>query len=403
MTIRFLLLNAFAVGGTVRAVFNQAGALADAGHDVEIVSVHRHRPTPALPLHPEVRLRALVDATDTVPWGQRYVEAWLGRRPSGLVPGTEVRYGRFSRLTDRRITRYLRSLDGGVLITTRPALNLLSARFTPASVVTVGQEHLHHGHHKPALAQQIDLWYRRLDAVSVLTDADRKIYAARLNGSGVRVEKIPNPLPDSIPQRSTLDRPLIVSAGRLVKAKGFADLIRAFAPLAREHPDWQLRIYGSGAEHHRLRALINESHLYNHVYLMGSSPHLETELAKASVFALASRHEGFGMVLAEAMSHGVPPVSFDCPNGPREIITSDDDGFLVPLGDTTALTKTLRHLIEDPRTRKAMGDAAALSALRYHPGRIRAHWEALLDSLTAAKEQAPKARLDPVPTRPYTP
>lgn len=385
MNIRFLLLNAYAVGGTVRTVVNQANALAGAGHRVEIISVHRHRATPVFQLHPDVHLRALVDATSTVPWGLRHIEAWQAARPSALVEPTEVRYDRFNRLTDRRIVRYLRSLDGGILVTTRPALNLLSARFTPANVVTIGQEHLHYTHHKAALAAQIDHWYQRLDAVTTLTEADRRTYASRLGLSTVRVEHIPNPLPAATADRSTLDRPLVLGAGRLVKSKGFDTLIEAFAPIVRDHPDWRLRIYGSGPERDGLRALIHERHLYNHVYLMGSTPHLEEELAKASVFALASRHEGFGMVLSEAMSHGVPPVSFDCPHGPREIITGDD-GLLITPGDTAALTKGLTLLIERPDVRRAMGEHALTSSSRYAPDRIRTRWEALFAELTAAKQ-----------------
>ncbi|MET8690375.1 glycosyltransferase family 4 protein [Streptomyces sp. NPDC004732] len=394
MKIRFLLLNAYAVGGTVRTVVNQANALAAAGHEVEIASVHRHRAAPAFPLHHGIRLHALTDTTVTGPWGRRHVEAWQRRRPSELIPRAEVKFTRFSRLTDHRITRYLRSLNDGVLITTRPGLNILSARFAPPTVLRIGQEHLHYERHKPALTQQIDLWYPRLDALTVLTEADRQTYAARLPGAQVRIERIPNPLPDATPARSSLDRPLVVSAGRLVKAKGFDTLIEAFARVARAHPDWQLRIYGSGPERDRLRTLIHERHLYNHVYLMGSTPYLEAELAKASLFALASRHEGFGMVLAEAMSHGVPPVSFDCPQGPREIITGGQDGLLIAPGNAVALAEALALLIEHPELREKLGESAALAARRYAPGRIREQWEALFaelggpGGLTAARSGA---------------
>ncbi|MGW8374927.1 glycosyltransferase [Streptomyces sp. ODS28] len=180
-----------------------------------------------------------------------------------------------------------------------------------------------------------------------------------------------------------------MSAGRLVKAKGFATLIEAFAPLTETHPEWRLRIYGAGPDRDRLRALIHERHLYNHVYLMGNTCELDAELSKASVFALASRHEGFGMVLAEAQSHGVPPVAFDCPNGPREIITDGEDGLLVPLGDRAGLGRALGWLVEDPALRRAMGDRAHESAHRFRPCRIRARWERLLGELAAAKTGVP--------------
>ncbi|GAA2062954.1 hypothetical protein GCM10009801_06460 [Streptomyces albiaxialis] len=376
MRVRFLLLNAYAVGGTVRTVVNQANALAAAGHEVEVTSVRRHRAEPRFALHPDVRLRALVD--DTALTART---AWLAACPSVLTTRADGKYDRFSLLSDRRLVRYLRGLDGGVLIATRPALNLLAARFTAPGVLRVGQEHLHYGHHRPALARQIDRWYRRLDAVTVLTAADRRTYEERLAGSGVRVERIPNPLPDTEPPRSALDRPLILSAGRLVRTKGFDTLIRAFAPIAEHHPDWRLRIYGAGPERDRLRGLIHRLHLYNHVHLMGITPHLEREMAKASVFALASRHEGFGMVLAEAMSHGVPPVSFDCPLGPREIITGGAGLLVSPPGDTEALTKALGLLVERPDARRALGARARTAARRYSTERVRAHWETLFAEL----------------------
>ncbi|NGO68601.1 glycosyltransferase [Streptomyces boncukensis] len=387
MRIRYLLLNAYAYGGTVRTVVNQANALAAVGHTVEVVSVRRNRAAPPFGLHPAVRLQPLVDGTEPAAarWA-RPLEAWLAGRPSGLVAESEGQYGRFSRLSDWRLVRYLRGLDGGVLVTTRPALSLLSARFAPAGVVRIGQEHRYYGHYGADLAREIDARYRRLHAVTVLTAADRETYAARLAGAGVRVEQIPHPLSGGAPRRSRLDRPLILSAGRLTADKGFDTLIRAFADVAADHPEWQLRIYGTGPERDRLRALINERHLYNHVYLMGTTPRLERELAKASVFALAAPQAGCGMALAEAMSHGVPPVGFDCPHGPRELIRDgpSPDGVLVsPPGDAGALGRALRKLVEHPELRREMGKRAAESARRYEPGGIRDRWVALCHALLA--------------------
>lgn len=393
MTIRFLLLNAYTVGGTVRTVVNQANALAAAGHDVEIKSVWRRRRTPAFAIDPRVRLSALVDVSDAVPAWRRWLDdhEWLDARgmsePSSLVPQAETKYDRFSQVTDRRILRWLRSLDGGILVSTRPALNLLAARYAPPGVITVGQEHLHFAHHKPELAQTMRLAYRNLDAVTVLTEADAADYRSALGDSGVRVACIPNPLAESVPQPSALDRPLVVAAGRLVKSKGFDHLIKAFAEVVREHPGWQLRIFGAGPEEDRLRKLIHARHLYNNVYLMGATKELDQELAKASMFVLSSRHEGFGMVLAEAMSHGVPVISYDCPQGPREIVTHGEDGLLVPAGDVAGLTAAMNRLVDDPQLRAALGQRAAQSAGRYAMDRIRPRWEELFTELQVGADR----------------
>ncbi|MEV7379564.1 glycosyltransferase family 4 protein [Streptomyces lydicus] len=385
MKIRFLLLNAYTVGGTVRTVVSQANALAAAGHEVEVVSVWRRRETPVLALDRRVHLRPLLDVSTAAPSWRRRWDSPAMRRPSRLVPAAEARYHRFNRLTDRRIVRYLESLEGGIVVGTRPALNLLIAQYAPEGVARVGQEHLHYAHHKPELADAIRESYPQLDALTVLTDADERAYRSALTVSDVRIARIPNPLHATTAQRSTLRRPVVVAAGRLVKSKGFDQMVSAFDEVAREHPDWQLRIFGSGPEKQRLRDLIHARHLHNHVYLMGTATHLDEELAKASLFVLSSRHEGFGMVLAEAMRHGVPVISYDCPQGPREIVTDGEDGLLVAPDDTGGLAAAMTRLIEDEPLRDKLGARAAVSARRYDMDRLRPRWERLFAELLDAK------------------
>ncbi len=181
---------------------------------------------------------------------------------------------------------------------------------------------------------------------------------------------------------------MVVAAGRLTWQKGFDLLIDAFVPVAAKHPDWKLRIYGDGVRRKKLKRRIIRQGVYNNVFLMGATQRLGEMMSRASVFALSSRYEGFGMVIVEAMSKGLPAVSTDCPRGPSEIIDDGRDGILVPNEDVAGLTRGLLELIEDDDRRARFGAAALEKAHEFDIGVIGAQWVDLFDELVSPTEQA---------------
>lgn len=378
--VHLLLLHAYGVGGTIRTTFNTAGWLAQT-HEVEVISVIRRRAVPALPFPAGVALSTIDDLTQPVGALGRILRAL----PSVLIHPEDYGYGACSLLTDIRLARRLRSLPPGVLITTRPGLNVVGPDLVPAGVRVVGQEHMNFRSHRPGLFARMKSEYTKLDALAVLTEDDLRDYRVLLASAPTRVAQIPNALPASDGPPSALDAKVVVAAGRLRRQKGFDLLIPAYADVARRHPDWQLRIYGSGEERDALRALILEHELHNHVFLMGTSHALQDELAKASLFVLSSRYEGFGMVILEAMSRGLPVVSFDCPRGPSEIVGHGIDGALVPNGDVDGLGRAILELIEDEGKRRRYGAAALGKARQYEIANIGPRWDALLADLAGGR------------------
>lgn len=399
MKIRFLIMNGYTVGGTVRTTLNTAAALARRhGHDVEIVSVYRRRATPYLPVDPAVTLRTL---TDDAPEARRSrdadrragavvrrrVENALAARPSRLVDRDEFRYDNFNLLTDAHLVRYIRSVRDGVLIGTRPALNLMIARFGRPGVLRIGQEHLYLGRHRKALRRQIRRHYPKLDVVAALTEHDAHDYQA-LVGGRTRIVRVPNAVPDVGGHRAHGDSKVVVSAGRLSIQKGFDRLIPAFAQVAAKHPDWTLKIFGSGKDADMLQSTIDELGMRDNIRLMGYTKRLQAQMAKSAIYVMSSRFEGFPMVLLEAMACGLPVVSFACRNGPRDLIDNDVNGLLVDNGDIDGLAAAIITLIEDPDRRRTFGQRALEVSDHYHIEDIADQWNLILRQEAAARAAA---------------
>jgi glycosyltransferase involved in cell wall biosynthesis len=387
-TIYLLMFDAFGRGGVARSVLTLASRLADR-HQVEVISLYRRRAAPRFPLDPRVRLSVLRDARGH----EGLVWRALHQRPSRLSP--EPSETEMSLLTDLLLRRKLCRLRPGILVSTRPSLHLAAARFAPGHVSLVGQDHAPFTV-RFANARQVDVLRAAvpaLDAYTVLTDADAADYRRELPGCAERISTVPNMLPWPVADApAPLDGRLVVAAGRLSKEKGFRRLLRAFAPVAQRHPGWRLRIHGEGEERAGLEALVRRLGLERRVELPGHTDDLRSALAEASVYALSSHHEGFGMSLVEAMSLGVPPVSFACPQGPAQIVDHGANGMLVEDGDLAGFSETLDRLVTDDALRRRLGARAWQDARAYAPERVLGDWEDLFDRValrhTAARAVA---------------
>jgi len=220
----------------------------------------------------------------------------------------------------------------------------------------------------------------RYDRIVVLTQEDYDRHWQKKKNVSV----IPNPAVLSSAS-SSLDSKRILAVGRLAYPKNFTSLIRAFSFVASRFPEWSLDIYGEGNERESLSSEILTLGLSNSVWLMGNRTDIQSLMTDYSLFAMTSRFEGFGMVLVEAMSCGLPVVSYACPCGPKDIIRQGVDGFLVPPGDENMLADRICQLIEDESLRKEMGTAAHERAKHYSIERILPMWMSLFEELTEKK------------------
>lgn len=389
--VSFLAVSVFGTGGVPRTVLTLAGHLARRGHDVEVISVARTRPTPYFPVPAGVRLRW---AEDLVGEDGRLVRArdddsrsaiarWLDSRPTRLTEGRND--PSLSLLTDLKLRRLLRSVRPGVLIATRPELAVATSRWGRTGVHLLEQEHMSFAGRERRLKEALRAVSGDLDAFLVLTEEDRRQWVEYLGpDSRTRVRTIPNTSPFEVAGAPPLDSKIVIAAGRLTPQKAFDRLIDAFAMLVPDHPDWRLHLYGKGRLRTDLVEQIERLGLGRQVQLMGFSDQFEARLAEAAVCALSSQYEGLPLVLLEAMSKGVPMVSFDCPEGPRQLIEHGVNGLLVDDGDVDALTVALAQVMDDDALRLRLGAGALASATRYLPDGVCEQWEALFDEIDVA-------------------
>lgn len=167
----------------------------------------------------------------------------------------------------------------------------------------------------------------------------------------------------------------IVTVGRMDSNKNQALLIRSFANVLPEYPDYRLILYGDGEDMDKLRTLVAELHLEQHVTFAGVVNHVAERIKKAGVFVLPSDTEGMPNALIEAMALGVPVIATDCPcGGPADLIRHGVNGFLTPVGDVNAMTENLQNVIKDLQNASKMGEQARKTCEIYRGEAVYQAW-----------------------------
>ena len=218
---------------------------------------------------------------------------------------------------------------------------------------------------------------RNLDKLIVLTNDDLKQWRKTHNN----VLIIPNPNPLSNSTYSNLKSKRVISVGKLDPQKGYDLLIESWAIVAQKHPDWMLDIFGVGEWEGKLIRSIDVLDLSKCISLRGATDDVLSEYLGSSIYVMSSRYEGLPMVLIEAMSCGLPIVSFDCECGPRELIKEGINGFLVKPFETEQLADKICELIEDEPLRELMGVNAQKEVKRFSKLSVMHQWISLFDQL----------------------
>lgn len=223
----------------------------------------------------------------------------------------------------------------------------------------------------------MDIGAKSYNTIIVLTNENLKEW----KNNNIKV--IPNPLSFYPEKKSTLLNKKVITVGNHGFQKGYDRLLEIWSLVSKNHPEWILNFYGKMDIEKKHLTLAKKLRLNKHVSFFEPVKEIQEKYNEASIYLMSSRSEGFGMVLIEAMACGLPCIAFDCPSGPKDIISDGIDGFLIPNGDQNKFIEKINELIQNQELRLRMGENARNKAKSYLPNNIIPQWDSLFKSLIA--------------------
>jgi len=309
-------------GGIERILTNRINYMADKwGWDITILVLLKGGDKPYYEVSPRVKIECLDITT------------------SGIVMCAEALW---------KLNKAVKRINPDVYVTFQ-TIGALSCLFKTHGIRTIYEAHGTRKFMPHPLAMVVA--ERCADAIVTLTKYHVADYP-----KAKRVEVIPNFTKDVVQSVPNYNSRLVVSAGRRCPEKNFERLEQLWSRIKENHKEWQLKI------HH-------------------DTKDMEAAYLEGSIFAMTSRFEGFGMVLIEAMSCGLPCIAFDCPYGPREIIEDGKTGYLIPYDNDDMFVERLTYLMEHPEVREQMGRAAKESVKRFSEELVMKKWKQFYESL----------------------
>ncbi len=340
MKVFFIIRGLHDIGGIERVTTIVANELAQRGYDIGIVCLQKG--TPYFQLNKSIKLHYI----DSKIFRKKALKALYAKEK----PDVNVFLGSH-----------------------RSLMNIPASKGIPCITWEHFNAHINwHPWHKYSRKLAVE----QCDKIVTLTRADVENYQQFFGAKNVLC--IPNPITiDNITPTSLTNKTLL-AVGRLAGQKGFDMLVDAWGKTQAKDTNWKLRIVGSGSHKARLITQIDEHHLNNSICIVPPTKNIIEEYKNASALVMSSRFEGLPLVLIEAMSAGLPIISFDCQTGPAEIIHHDKTGLLVPPENTDLLAKAIDELLLNEEKIKQFSKQSLIESQRFSIDNIVDLWEKLL-------------------------
>lgn len=359
-------------GGIENAITTLANTLAGK-YDVEILSVYRLYKDPIYDLDKRVNINYISNIKPNKNEMKYYLKKKnFSKVFKGLSASIRTGYVKYVKTAS-----VLKKLNTDVLITTRDVHNYLSGKYAPNSIRKIAWEHNHHNNNNKYIKKVCNSC-KNVDSFVVVSKELEEFYKGYL---GDKVIYIPNSI-DKLPNKlSKLDTNNLIAVGRLSKEKGLDDLLKIFKKISSKNTNLKLNIVGDGPEKDNLLQLSRELKLGDKVTFHGfqNKEYINNLLNECSLYLMTSHTESFGLVLIEAMSHGIPCVAFDSAQGANEIIKDGVNGYLIKERNQEEYVSKVIELIDDNSLRKKIGKNARECSKEYSASASLDKWSKVIN------------------------
>ncbi len=348
MKLLFVIADITTKGGTEMATITNANKFCEEGHNVTVISLFKANDRPTL-LKRTINTVFILDKKYSIELGA---------------------YKRFSTLLHAIIKLKKSNIDWTSYDI------IIGEAFLPNFVLwLLGQsgkviacEHFKYDLYSPFLTNIRNCIYRKFRTVVSLTQSATDKFIA----NGVTAVTIPNMVP-LLPSYEHSQNKRIITVGRLSHEKGFDLLIQTLPRVKELYPDWKIYHYGEGPLLNKLKTLAKSLGVSDYIYFKGYSSNIRKELINSSILVMPSRHEGFPLVLLEAMICNIPVIAYACSKGPIELL-SDNCGYLVAPESINGMTDAICQTINNENGRIEMANNAFKKVMLYTPDRIYSKW-----------------------------
>lgn len=370
-------------GGIEKSIAALANLLCE-NYKVEIASVYKLYDKPVFDIDERVKITYL---TNVIPNHEGIRNAKKSKNIFKIIK--EYSYGlKVLSLRKKSMISFIVHCDSDYIISSRDIFNDWLGSYGKTGTIKIGWEHNHY-HDNFKYADSIVRSVKNLDYFVLVSKNLRDYYAKRLDKYKVKCFYIPNII-DNLPKNvASLEEKRLVSVGRLSPEKGFMDLLELFNILHHNHKDWILDIIGDGSEMDNLQKYIKDHHLEEYVTLHGyqNKSYIDSILNKSSLYVMTSYTESFGIVLIEAMSHGVPCIAYNSAEGANELINSGFNGYLIRNRNQEMMIKKIEDLMIDLGTRKEIGKNSRKFSKRFIGENVIKDWQSLLEEGEVYEEE----------------